>query len=71
MTDDRVRYVRGVDEMPDGDYQQNEDGTWSEAVPLAYTERGLGMRRVLTLTAGWLLIVVGFAMIIVSIASAF
>lgn len=27
------RYVRGVDEIPAGIYQQNDDGTYSEAKP--------------------------------------
>lgn len=28
------KYRRGIDPMPDGNYQENEDGTWSPAVPL-------------------------------------
>lgn len=33
MSDETPRYVRGVDDMPAGVYQQNEDGTYSPAVP--------------------------------------
>lgn len=34
----KKKYVRGVDEMPAGTFQENEDGTWSEAVPIGWME---------------------------------
>lgn len=33
MSDEPKRYVRGVDDMPAGTYQENDDGTYSPAQP--------------------------------------
>lgn len=38
--DEVPRYTRGVDEVPAGTYSQNEDGTYSPAVPLEVIDPG-------------------------------